>query len=313
MASQMTTIRLSTFAIVGLCASIVAGCSIKQLTVDLIADGFAGSNDAFATDDDPELVLDAIPFGLKTYEMMLDASPKNRTLLLAAARGYTAYAYLLQDIAERIEEPHLLRSRELRARARKLYLRGRDYALRGLEIAHPQFRRLLREDASVTLAATTLDDVGFLYWAGAAWAGALSAAKDDAGLIADLPVSGLLVRRVVELDEAYELGAAHEFLVSYEASRPGGSTQAARQHYRRAIELSGGVKASTFLALAESVCIREQALAEFRILLASAQAIDPERDLSIRLLNTIARRRAAWLEQRIPDLFIEEADRRKTS
>lgn len=313
MINRVTTIRRSSLAIIALCAGLVAGCSIKQVAIDLIADGIAGGGDVFASDDDPDLVLEAIPFGLKTYEMMLEASPSNRGLLLATARGYTAYAYLLQDVAERIEESNLPRSRELRARARKLYLRGRDYALRGLEIVHPEFQLRLRADASIALAATRRDDVGFLYWAGAAWAGALSAAKDDAGLIGDLLLCGRLVQRVVELDETYELGAAHEFLVSYEASRPGGSVRQARRHFQRAIELSGGVKASTFVALAEVVAVREQDLAEFRALLAAARAIDSRRQSTLRLVNAIAQRRAAWLEQRIPDLFVEGIERSETS
>ena len=66
------------------------------------------------------------------------------------------------------------------------------------------------------------EDADFLYWAGAAWAGALATDKADADLIADLPLAGALVGRVLELDEPYGHGAAHEFLISYEGSRPGG-------------------------------------------------------------------------------------------
>src|SRR5262245_16362759 len=82
-----------------------AGGSGKQLAVDTSADGKnSGGNDVYASDNDPELVREAIPFGLKTYEMMLEASPRNGTLLLAVARGYTGYAYLLQDAADRVDQ-----------------------------------------------------------------------------------------------------------------------------------------------------------------------------------------------------------------
>lgn len=60
----------------------------------------------------------------------------------------------------------------------------------------------------------------FLYWGGAAWAGALGAGIDDLNLLAELPIAAAMVRRVLELDETYELGAAHEFFVIYEGSRP---------------------------------------------------------------------------------------------
>ncbi|MFQ5538710.1 MAG: TRAP transporter TatT component family protein, partial [Gemmatimonadota bacterium] len=273
--------------------------------VNLVGNALAGSGGVYASDDDPELVRDAIPFGLKTYESLLAVSPEHRGLLLAAASGFTAYAYLLQEEADRIEATDLSRGRELRARARKLYLRGRDYALRGLEVDHPSFTATLHSARAAGLALTTEEDVPFLYWAGAAWAGALTAAKDDLDLLAELPIAGALVGRVLELDERYELGAAHEFFISYEGSRPGGSVSRARGHYRRALEISGGQRASVHLALAEAVTIREQNLAEFRALIAAALAVDPDKVPSLRLTNTIARRRARWLNSRIPHLFLE--------
>ena len=49
--------------------------------------------------------------------------------------------------------------------------------------------------------------------------------------------AGQLVQRVVELDDAYDGGSAHQFLVTYEGSRPGGNRDTARVHYRRALEL----------------------------------------------------------------------------
>ncbi len=232
-------------------------------------------------------------------------SPEHRGLLLAAANGFTGYAYLLQDEADRLDAADLRRARELRARARKLYLRGRDYALGGLEAAHPGFTAALHGGGALAIAATAADDVPFLYWAGAAWAGALSAAKDDLGLIAELPVAAALVGRVVELDETYDAGAAHEFFVAYEGSRPGGSAAQAREHYRRAVEISRGRRASVHLALAEAVAVREQNLAEFRALISAALAVDPDRAPELRLVNAIARRRARWLESRIADLFVD--------
>ncbi len=291
--------------LVALAALLLGACSIKRTAVNLVGDALAGGGGVYAADNDPDLVREAIPFGLKTFESLLEVSPEHRGLLLAAARGFTVYAYLLQDEADRLDTTDLPRARELRARARKLYLRGRDYALRGLEQEHPDFTAGLRMDRISALAMTTGADVPFLYWAGVAGAGALSAAKDDLDLIAALPLAGALVGRALVLDETYEHGAAHEFFIAYEGSRPGGSAARAREHYRRALEISGGRRASVHLALAEAVAIRDQNLAEFRSLLASALAVDPETDPGLRLVNTIARRRARWLEQRIPDLFLQ--------
>ncbi len=283
---------------------LLPACSLKRTAVNVLGDALAGGGGVYVSDDDPELIREAVPFGLKTYESLLAVSPEHRRLLLAAASGFTAYAYLIQNDADRLDATDLLRARELRARAHKLYLRGRDYALRGLDVAHPGFTARLSTERTVALATTAKDDAPFLYWAGVSWAAALSAVKDDLQLIGELPIAGALVERVHHLDETFELGAAHEFLVTYEGSRPGGSASLARQHYRRALEISAGQRASVHLALAEAVTIREQNLEEFRALLSATLAVDPDKVPNQRLANTIARRRARWLETRIPDLFL---------
>jgi len=287
-----------------LSAVALTGCSIKQMAVNMIADSLAEGGGVYASDDDPELIREALPFGLKTYESLLEASPDHVGLLLATGKGFVVYAYILQLEADRIEATDLDRARALRARASKLYLRGRDYALRGLAVDHPGFAEELRRDAAVALAPMRKEDAPLLYWAGAGWAGALSANKDDPDLIAELPIAGALVGRVLELDEAFDRGAAHEFFISYEGSRPGGSAEAARLHYRRAVELSGGARASAHVALAEAVAVREQNLQEFRSLIGAALAVDPNAVPELRLANTLAQERARWLASRMPQLFV---------
>lgn len=299
----------STHALLALAIILLAGCSLRRTAVKVVSDALSGSGGVYATDDDPELVKDAVPFGLKTYEGLLQELPDHEGLLLALASGFTQYAYaFVQDEADRIDASDLEKAREMRARARKLYLRGRDYALRGLEVAHPGFGARLSQDRAAALAMTTKEDVPFLYWAGASWAGALTAAKSDLDLVGDLPAAADLVARALDLDEAWGDGAAHEFFISYEGGRSeamGGSKERAREHYRRAIELSRGKRASPHLALAESVSVSEQNLKEFRELLDAALAVNPDEAKESRLANTIARRRAQWLRSRIPDLFVD--------
>ncbi|HYF00266.1 MAG TPA: TRAP transporter TatT component family protein [Planctomycetota bacterium] len=285
-----------------------AGC-VKSMAVHAVADALAGQGDVFARDDDPQLVREAIPFGLKTYESVLEAAPEHRGLLLATGSGFIqyAYAFVAQD-ADAVDADDVRKARQLRARAKKLFLRGRDYVLRALELDHPGFAEGLRKDPEGTLARTTAPDAPALYWAGTGWTAALMVEKGDLGLIADLPLGASLVRRSAALDPSYNQGAAHEILISYEGSRPeamGGSAAKAREHYAKALELSGGRRASVHLALAESVAVREQNLKEFKALLEKALAVDPNADPSQRLVNLLSRERALRLKSRIPDLFLE--------
>jgi len=286
--------------------AVVAGCSPKKMAVGMIGDALAGGGGVYTSDPDPELIREALPFALKTYEGLLAASPEHKGLLLAAARGFTAYAFMLSDEADRMDDP--ARARALRQRAKGLYLRGRDFALRGLDVSHPGFAAALRSAEGDPLAGTTPGDAAFLYWAGAAWAGALSTDKQDFMLMAELRFAGQLVQRVVELDDAYDGGSAHQFLVTYEGSRPGGNRDTARVHYRRALELSGGGRAGLHLALAEAVAVPEQDLAAFRDLIEAALAVDLDAQPDQRVANALAQRRARWLATQIPELFFEASE-----
>lgn len=285
-------------------ASLLGGCSIKQTVVNYAGDAISGGGGVWLSDEDPQLVKEALPFALKTNESLLEVSPDHEGLLETIATGFLAYALLIKEEADRIEADDLKAARKLNARASKLFIRGRDYALIALELRYPGFTERLMSDRDAILAQTGAVDAPFLYLAGAGWAGALGADTGNLGLVADFPTAGSLVRRVLEVDEPFNRGSAHEFMVTFEAARPGGSVEAARAHYDRALELSGGKRASVYLALAEAVSVEEQDVNEFRAMLKAARAVDIDEMPNDRLLNVVAQQRAEWLEGQIPDLFL---------
>jgi hypothetical protein len=275
---------------------------MKKLAADAIGPTLAEPG-VYAEETDPDLVKESLPFGLKTLEGLQRASPQNPHLLLALSTGFAGYALLLKDEADRLGANRREEAQSERGRASAHYMRARDYALSLLEQRHPGLREELIRDPARALASTGLEDVSALYLAGATWAAALSADKSNLALLGELPIAATLVRRVLDLDESYRNGAAHEFFISYEGGRPGGSKDAARRHYERALALSEGHRASVHLALAEAVAIPKQDIAEFRRLVGLARdTVDAEPGL--RLQNAIARRRAAWLAEREPELFI---------
>jgi predicted anti-sigma-YlaC factor YlaD len=297
---------LNGLVLVWVAVLVLGGCSLKQTAVNLAGDAISGGSRVYASDDDPDFIREAPPFGIKVSEGLLEESPVHRGLLASVAKGYAVYAYLLQDQADRTEAADLAKAKALRGRAHRFYLRSRDHALRGLRIdsrSADLFRQLANR-----IPRATREDVPFLYWAAVSWAGALSAAKDNLKLLSELPLSGIMAERILQIDEAYEGGAAHEFLISYEGSRPGGLAAKARSHYQRALEFSEGRRASVHLALAESVAIREQNAREFRSLINAARAVDPERYPDLRLANTVARTRADWLLNHMSDIFLDPDD-----
>lgn len=286
-----------------------SGCSIRRFAVNKVGDALAGNGTSFASDDDPELVKAATPFSLKLMESLLDESPRHKGLLFATASGFTQYAYaFVQQDADEMEDKDLNAAAELRARARRLYLRARNYGVRGLEVAHPGFQAALAGNPKTASAMARTKDVPLLYWTAVSWAAAISVSKDNPVLIGDMPKVEALIDRALELNEAFDHGAIHTFLIAYEMSRSGATGEPAarsRKHFERALELSNGQMAGPLVSFAESVSVQRQDLAEFKSLLERALAIDPDAKPEWRLTNLVSQRRARWLLSRTDDLFLK--------
>ncbi len=288
------------------------GCSIRRMAVDMVGDALAGGGTTFSSDNDPELIKDAVPFSLKLMESLLAESPDHEGLLLATASGFTQYSYaFVQQEADELRETDLQRSRELQARAKKLYLRGRDYGLRGLEVRHEGFGAALTADPTAAVKRVTEAEVPLLYWTAAAWVAAVASDKTDSYLISDLPKIEALLNRALELDEAFDRGALASLMITYETVRQGAEGdpyERARQRYHRALELSQGALASPHLSLAESVCIPTEQRDEFLQLVEAALAVDTDAAPESRLANLIVQDRARWLKAHVDDYFLPPLD-----
>lgn len=294
--------------VIALCVA-TGGCSVRNLAVNSMGDALAGSGSGFGSDDDPELIGAAVPFSLKLMESVLAETPNHRGLLLAATQGFVQYSYAYVELrADELEDTDVRAAYAQRERARRLYLRARNYGLRGLEAAHPGIGKTLKTDPAAALAAATRQDLPLLYWTGVAWAAAVSLSKDDAFLIAELPVAEALVRRALALDESYDHGAVHTFLITYEMSQAGLQADAparARSHFARAVELTGGQHAAPYVTFAESVSISQRNRKEFEQMLQQALKVDSGARQDWRLVNLIMQRRARWLLDRTDKLFAD--------
>jgi predicted anti-sigma-YlaC factor YlaD len=288
-----------------------AGC-IKKFAINKLGNALAASGSTFTSDDDPELVEAAIPFGLKLYESMLAESPKHTGLLLAAAQGFTEYSYAFVD--SRIDEAradNLERADALRNRARRLYIRAYGYGMRGLEARHPGFAAALDNDAESALKRVTKRDVPLLYWTAASRGLTISLSKTNPEMIAELPLVETIIRRVAELDETFDAGAVPEFLITLESARSGVNPEeqqkTMRRYFDRSLELSKGKRAAPYVSFAENASVPAQNAAEFKSLLEKALAVDPDADPDNRLANLVAQRRARWLLAHTDELFLETA------
>lgn len=297
------------YPIVALAALLaVSGCSVKRMAANGVANALTSGEDVFATDDDPELVREALPFGLKTLESLLQIVPENRNLLLGATRGFTQYAYaFVQGEAAYVEAQDFERAQEMRARALNLYLRARGYGLRGLELRHRGIGKALPVNPDAAVAQVKARDQDLLYWTAAAWGAAIGAGKDRPELTADVHVVRAMFARALALGEDFDGGAIHEAMVVLESAPAmmGGSLERARTHHEKALALAAGRKASPYVTWAENVSIQTQNRAEFTALLEKALAIDPDADRANRLANRVIQKKARWLIAHADDFFLD--------
>jgi predicted anti-sigma-YlaC factor YlaD len=289
-----------------LASVLTSGCSLKTMAVKTVANTLADSGDVFSRDEDPELIRDAVPFALKLNESLLESVPNHGPLLLSTCASFTQFSYaFVETDADVLGDAGYEEAKTLRTRALKLYLRGRDYCLRALELRYSGIRDRLVADPVPALDKVVREDVPLLYWTAASWGAAISLAIDQPDIVIDLPVVRALAERALALDEIWDRGSLHELMISIDSlpEALGGSPDRAREHFNRAVALQEGLSPGPYVALATGVAVPLQARAEFESLLKKALEIDPDKDPSNRLAILITQRRARALLDQIDARF----------
>jgi len=321
---------------------VCSGCSINQMATRMVADSLAsggGGGSVFTSDEDPELVEDALPFALKLYELLIESDPKNDELLVSAGSGFISYAYAFIEMpASMLSYDEYEREKRMKRRANAMYLRGRGYVFDALELRYPGFYEAVhaKEPGRFVelLQKTEKEDVPALYWAASGWMAAVSASDMDFDMVVDIPRAVALMTRALELNPDYNDGDLHNLFMQvygtvsnygmmyggkelaeytkgtlerYYAAREGEQEmmrQRAEFHFRWAVELSEGLNASTYVSFAQTYPLKEQNVRRYRSLLEKALAIDPDRRPEGRMLNIISQRKARWLLEHMEDNFI---------
>lgn len=285
------------------------GC-LKKIALKKVASALtAEGGTVFTGDDDPQLIADALPFALKTYESLLEGLPNDVNLLLATGKTFCMYSYaFIQTPADTVSDTRIAYKTKQNLRAKRMYLRAKGYLFRALEVRHPGICALLEENKTDSaLSLTTIEDSALIYWTGAAWMSAFTTDKFDMKIALNMPKAVAFMNHLLKLHESYGNGSVHDFFISYYGSMPksmGGSEKKSREHFARSCELSQGRSTSPFVSLATSVCVAKQDVKEFRELLKKALAIDADSYIPNRLVNIINQRKAAWLLEHIDNYFL---------
>ncbi len=275
----------------------IGGCGIaRDVAVSASTDIIQDLVVSIRRQPDPELVRQGLPAVMLVIDGLLASSPEDPDLLLAATNAYVGYCQaFLVDEADG-------------ARAVKLYARAREY---GLRLLRQRFFFAAAFDKSIeeylqALDRFTIEDVPHLHAAATAWLGWIIADPESMKALAELPRALALTDRVLALDESYGDGSSHLVFAILLAVQPRGAGQdlvRSKRHFERAIELAGPGNLLPQVLYAEYYGKATLDDGFFARMLTQVLDVDPTLYPENRLLNEIARQRAAALLSLREDIF----------
>lgn len=273
---------------------LLQGC-IQLLAIRTMGDILDYGLEAFNEESDLPLAKDALGSNLKLIETLLKGDPENRKLLLMAAQGYNAYTLAF------VEDEDVVR-------ARQFYLRAREYGIRILA-QNKNFREAFDKDlASFTRALESFspDDVPAVFWTAFAWGSYANLTLTDVTALADLPKINAMMEFVLKHNESYYYAGAHLYFGALLARTPvvlGGKPEIAKQHFERALQLTGGRFLMTHVYYARSYAVQTMNQELFESLLKTVIETPLDVAPEARLPNAVAKKRAEQLLKNSEQFF----------
>ncbi len=277
-----------------LIALLTACATNKTMTVAATASLLEDVAKASYKQSDLMLIRQGMPSYLMLIDGMVEALPDNKRLLISAAQLYASYASaFIQDTDKEY--------------AAALYARAKDYALRALEqngFKNPATRPF--DDFESRLYDLGKKDVPYIFWAASCWGSWISLNQGSIEAMAELPRVELLMKRVLELDEAFYYGGAHIFMGVLDASKPrvaGGDLNRARDHFLKAIELGDGKFLMARIYYADYYAKKALDRELFISILEKVRKIPADIPPELTLLNTVAHTKAKEMLNRVDEYF----------
>ena len=239
-----------------------------------------------------------IEMGAPSYLLLLDALiltyPTDKKLLLAGSRLYGSYAGgFVSD--EQQAKNMADKAMEYARRALCLHKKKSCYMING---THDELQYELANNFKAK-------DIDLIYSVATAWLGWIQANSDDWNAIAQLGKVKYTMQWVAEKDAAYDNGMVQVYLGALETLLPpslGGQPELGRQHFEKAIEVSGGHNLMAYVVFAEKYArlMFEHELHDH--LLNKAIGADPHYE-GLTLINRLAQQQAQVLLDESTDYF----------
>jgi hypothetical protein len=269
---------------------LTSGCSVKRMAVDGVTPALDNFVAALYAEPDLELARTAFETDLHLIQGLRRTHDKPRLAELEAT-ALTGYSLVCWEGVDN-------------DRAGALYLRARSVG-QGL-LGQDVF--VLEEEAFQTwLAARRPADLPALFWTAFPYGAWMNLNLDSQEALFFLPRVEAMIKRGLELDEAYFFGAGQLFLGALDCTRPrfvGGNPEAGLQRFQAAARLTGPDFLLPRLFEARHYCTATLDEARFDEILAEARA---RRDVLLRhpqaLLNAWCLNQLDSLDAHRDELF----------
>ncbi|MDX1443957.1 MAG: TRAP transporter TatT component family protein [Gammaproteobacteria bacterium] len=271
-------------------AVVASGCAglVSSVTEDL--------SRAILAHDDPATVESGAPAYLLMVDGFIQGDPDDEDILRSGASLYAAYAGIF------VEEE---------TRSRKLAQRSFDYARRSACEYDDLLCNPKQQDFQSWKKALAEfddeDDLPYLNTLAQSWLVWIRANSSDWAAIGDLPRVEAILDTVLSVDDTFDNGGPHVYLGILKTLRPpalGGQPEKGREHFERALDISGGNNLGAKVAMAEHYARITYDRELHDRLLEEVVAADPDAGAgNFTLMNVMAQRRAKDLLVSADDYF----------
>jgi len=266
----------------------------KKLTVGATATLLDEVAKASYRQSDLRILREGMPAYLMLIDGMVQTVPDNEQLLIAAAQSYSSFASLFVEDQDK-------------EYANLLYEKGRQYALRSLEMRG--FKEPLQrpfDDFKQGLKHLKKKEVPYLFWAATCWANWIRLNLDSMEAMSELPRVEWMMKRALELDERYYYGGPHLFMGIWYASRPkiaGGDLKKAQEHFLKALDLGQGKFLMADIYYANYYARKMMDKNLFTSILQKVLETPANTSPDLVLVNTVAKKQAKELLSHVEEYF----------
>ena len=226
---------------------LLSSCSLQTIAVKTAAPIVAEATYAVEQESNFESFKQGVPGNLTLIEGLLYLRPNDRVLLATLVKGYTAYAFIVNDtlyLEDLLSENGKLFNKE---QSLGNYTKALKYAERYLKTNGISFADLLtrlnEQDGVYKLLDDKLDtdreDLETVLFMGLALSSLINIQRDNMKLIAQMPIAKGLFDWVCSKDRDINFNMCDLFYGSYEVSRPrmlGGNPEKGKKYFIDVIE-----------------------------------------------------------------------------